>query len=88
MLAIALLAAAPVIVAMAAATILAVTAALTGMRIADHRRQVAAGDALTDEQVEGAGRAAPRLRPAADGVGLTGLVRLLRIEACPPTEPA
>jgi hypothetical protein len=52
MLAIALLTVEPVVLALAAATILAVTAVLTGMRMADHRRQVAAGAALTDEQVE------------------------------------
>ena len=52
MLAIVLLTAGPVTVALAAAAILAVTAALTSKRIADHRRQVAAGYALTDEQVE------------------------------------
>ena len=52
MLAIVFLTVAPVVVTTAAATILTVAAALTGMRIADHRRQVAAGDALTDEQVE------------------------------------
>jgi hypothetical protein len=52
MLAIVLLTDASVIVAIAAATILAVTAALAGMRIAGHRRRVAADHALTDEQVE------------------------------------
>jgi hypothetical protein len=52
MLTIVFITAGPVVVAMAAAAILVVTGALTGIRIADHRRQVAAGDALTDEQVE------------------------------------
>ena len=52
MLTVLFLTAEPVVVAMAAAVILAVIAALTGMRMADRRRQVAAGDALTDEQVE------------------------------------
>jgi hypothetical protein len=52
MLAMLLLTAAPVTAAMAAAPIFAVTAALAGKRIADHRRQIGVGDALTDEQVE------------------------------------
>jgi hypothetical protein len=51
MLTIVFLTGGPVVV-VAAAAILCVTAALAGMRIAGHRRQLAAGDALTDEQVE------------------------------------